>query len=74
MTRLAASPALATRSTRGFYAQAGFLLPGHVGDGRLQIAGRYEDLDTERGSVKTSVTSRGGGITFFGRGHERKIQ
>jgi len=68
------NPALATRSIRGYYAQAGFLLPGHVGHGRLQIAGRYEDLNMERGSAETSVTNRGGAISFLGKGHDRKIQ
>ncbi|MBI1949893.1 MAG: hypothetical protein HYS34_00830, partial [Acidobacteria bacterium] len=39
-------PGLDTRAISGYYAQAGLLLPGHVGPGRLQLVGRYEDLDT----------------------------
>jgi hypothetical protein len=46
----AEDPATADRDLSGYYAQAGFVLPGKVGVGRLQLAGRYEAIDPERGS------------------------
>jgi len=65
---------LATKSTEGAYAQAGLLLPWNVGPGRLQIAGRWERIDTERGTAEESVRARTEGLTWFVKGHERKIQ
>jgi len=41
------------------YAQGGLLFPGHVGPGRLQLVARYEDLDAERGVVKSGNLNRG---------------
>ena len=62
------------RRIDGFYAQAGFLLPGKVGSGRLQLAARWEELDSERGTVETETSRRTAGITWYGKGHDRKIQ
>ncbi|MBI1952038.1 MAG: hypothetical protein HYS34_11835, partial [Acidobacteria bacterium] len=67
-------PGLDTRAISGYYAQAGLLLPGHVGPGRLQLVGRYEDLDTGRGPDTSSVHNRAAGLTYFASGHGRKIQ
>ncbi|MEE9218874.1 MAG: porin [Acidobacteriota bacterium] len=69
-----ADPALDERRIEGFYAQAGALLPGKVGPGRLQIVARYEDFDTERGAALSKRTNRSAGITYFGRDHKFKIQ
>ena len=68
------SPGVSTRSIKGSYAQGGLLLPGHVGQGRLQLVARYEDLETERGAVESGAINRGVGINYFGKGHDRKIQ
>jgi len=68
------SPGVSTRSISGTYAQGGLLFPGHVGPGRLQLVARYEDLDAERGVVKSGNLNRGVGINYFGKGHDRKIQ
>ena len=69
------NPALERRRTSGFYAQAGYLFPWHVGTARLQLAVRDEDLDTGRGAVESSVRNRTVGVTLFGqKGHDRKLQ
>ncbi len=63
-----------TRTISGYYAQAGLLLPGHVGPGRLQLVGRYEDVDTSRGAATSGVHNRAAGLTYFASGHGCKIQ
>jgi len=65
---------LATRSTDGGYGQAGFLLPWSVGPGRLQLVGRWEEIETDRGPLETSLRARTFGLTWFTKGHDRKIQ
>ena len=67
-------PGVETREIGGYYAQAGLLLPGHLGPGRLQVVARFEDLDSGRGTVTSGVRSRAAGLTYFGKGHGRKIQ
>lgn len=67
-------PGVDTREIRGHYAQAGLLLPGHVGPGRLQVVARFEDLDSGRGAVTSGARNRAAGLTCFGKGHGRKIQ
>jgi Phosphate-selective porin O and P len=67
-------PATADRRIDGLYAQAGLLLPGRVGPGRLQLVGRYEDIDGDRGGVRDSRTNRTLGLNWYGRGHERALQ
>jgi hypothetical protein len=62
------------RRIEGFYAQAGFLIPGKVGPGRLQVAGRFEEFDSDRGTVETEISRRTAGITWYGKRHDRKIQ
>ena len=61
-------------STDGGYGQAGLLLPWSVGPGRLQIAGRWEEIETDRGPIETSLRARTFGLTWFTKGHGRKIQ
>jgi hypothetical protein len=63
-----------TRDIDGAYAQAGLLLPWNVGPGRMQIAGRWEEIQSYRGSADSSIKARTIGINWFGKGHERKIQ
>jgi hypothetical protein len=65
---------LATKSTDGHYGQAGLLLPWQVGPGRLQIAGRWEEIQTDRGGAESSLRARTFGLTWFTKGHDRKIQ
>ncbi|HZM69260.1 MAG TPA: porin [Candidatus Cryosericum sp.] len=65
---------LATRSIDGGYAQAGLLLPWHVGPGRFQIVGRYEEINTERAPETSEIHARTAGLTWFTTGHDRKIQ
>ncbi len=67
-------PTTEDRTIEGFYAQTGLLLPGQVGSGRLQLAARYEDLETQRGGSDPRNTNRTLGINWFGKGHDRKIQ
>ncbi len=69
-----ADPALATRTLDGFFAQAGLLLPGHAGPGRLQLAARYERFDVDRGSASTGTTNQTLGVGWFVKGHDRKLQ
>ncbi len=69
-----ADPATPDRAVDGYYAQAGFLLPGKVGPGRLQVAGRYESFDSERGAATSRVERRTAGINWYAKKHERKIQ
>ena len=65
---------LATRSTDGTYGQAGLLLPWSVGSGRLQLAGRWEEIEFDRGGAESSLRARTLGLTWFTKGHDRKIQ
>ena len=65
---------LATRRIEGFYTQGGLLLPGNLGPGRLQLALRYEDGDSKRGSTKATTRRTTGGATYFFKGHDRKLQ
>jgi phosphate-selective porin len=65
---------LATKSTAAGYAQAGLLLPWNVGPGRLQIAGRWEEIQTDRGGVDASTRARTLGLNWYAKGHDRKIQ
>ncbi len=65
---------LATRSIDGAYAQSGLLLPWAVGPGRLQVAGRWEKIESYRGPLDTSIRARTFGLTWFTKGHDRKIQ
>jgi hypothetical protein len=67
-------PQLATRRLRGYYVQPAVLLPGHLGPGRLQIAVRREDWDTERGPLDQTTTRSTVGATYFLNGHDRKVQ
>lgn len=68
------APGLATRVIDADYLQAGVLIPGHLGPGRVQIAGRYERIDSARGSLDNDLNARTLGLTWFTRGHDRKIQ
>jgi len=65
---------LDTLSTHAGYVQAGVLFPWEVGIGHLQVSGRYELLDTDRGAASTDVRGRTFGLTWFLKGHDRKIQ
>lgn len=63
-----------TRDLRGYYAQAGLLLPPRTGPGRLQLAFRREDWDVERGFVPVGVGRTTVGGTYYLDGHARKLQ
>ena len=65
---------LTTRSTNGEYGQAGILLPWSAGPGRIQIAGRWEEIEFDRGGAESSLRARTLGLTWFTKGHDRKIQ
>lgn len=65
---------LATRTIDGSYVQSAVLIPGHVGPGRLQLAGRYERIDSDRGGLSSDLHARTFGLTWFTKGHDRKIQ
>ena len=67
-------PAIPTRSTTGYYAQTGLLLPGARPSGRLQITARFEDLHTDRGPSRSTGRNRTVGLNWYAKGHERKIQ
>ncbi len=65
---------LDTRHIDGTYGQAGLLLPFNLGPGRLQLAGRLEEIESTRGLAETSLRARTFGLTWFTTGHDRKIQ
>lgn len=67
-------PTVDDRKIEGYYAQAGLLLPGAIGPGRLQLAVRYDDLDSRRGGSDSGLISRSVGLSYFVKGHDRKIQ
>jgi hypothetical protein len=50
------------------------LLPGQLGPGRLQVAFRREDWDTDRGPTDQTTTRTTIGATYFLHGHDRKVQ
>ena len=66
--------ALDPRTIRGYYAQSGLLLPPTVGPGRLQLVGRYESWDMQRGAAVVENRNRAVGLTYFVKDHDRKIQ
>ena len=63
-----------TRSIGGYFAEAGLLLPWTIGPGRIQVSGRYEDLDTDRGPATSTIKFRTAGLTYYAAGQARKIQ
>jgi hypothetical protein len=65
---------LDTLQTQAGYIQAGVLFPWEVGIGHLQVSGRYELIDTDRGPATSEVRGRTFGLTWFLKGHDRKIQ
>jgi hypothetical protein len=65
---------LATRVVDASYAQAGVLIPGHLGPGRVQLVGRYERIDSDRAGSIVEFDARTFGFTWFTTGHDRKIQ
>jgi len=65
---------LETRRIEGAYGQAGLLMPWEIGPGRLQISGRWEQIETFRGLSGTELRARTFGLTWFTKGHDRKIQ
>ncbi len=65
---------LPTRTLQGYYVQSGFLLPGHVGPGRLQIALRREDWDVDRSLATINTTRTTAGATYYLKEHNRKLQ
>jgi hypothetical protein len=65
---------LDSRTIKGYYGQTGLLLPWHLGTGRLQVATRYESLHMDRGPSSRSSVSRSVGASYFGKGHDRKVQ
>lgn len=67
-------PDFATRRVEGYSLQAGVLLPGQVGPGRIQLAARWEDWDAARASVTAGTSRITGGVTCYLEGHSRKVQ
>ena len=67
-------PGVATRTLKGYYTQAGVLLPFQIGPGRFQPAFRREDWDTNRGPQRSTTTRNTVGATYFVSGHDRKVQ
>jgi len=65
---------LETLSTQAGYVQAGVLFPWEAGIGHVQLSGRYEVIDTDRGPTSNEVRGRTFGLTWFVKGHDRKIQ
>jgi hypothetical protein len=65
---------LATRTIDSGYIQSGVLIPGHLGPGRLQLAGRYERIDSDRAGVSSDLHARTFGLSWLAKGHDRKIQ
>lgn len=68
------TPGIDTRSTDGDYLQAGLLIPGHLGPGRIQLSCRYERIHTEQAAVDSDLNARTFGLAWFTKGHDRKIQ
>ena len=68
------NPGVVTHTIEGYYGQFGFLLPGNVGPGRLQLTVRYEEYDRERGSILEIQKNVSYGLNFYGRAHSGKIQ
>jgi len=67
-------PAIVNRNIAAFYAQAALLLPAEMKGTRLQVAVRLDDLNSERGTGRTSSTGRTLGLNWFLRGHDQKLQ
>lgn len=67
-------PALGTRESTGFYTQAGLLLPCEFKGTRLQLSARLEDLDTHRNTGRTRSTGKTLGLSWYLKGHDRKVQ
>ncbi len=65
---------LETRRVEGAYGQAGLLLPWNLGPGRVQVVGRWDQIESFRGLTQTQSNTRAFGFTWFTKGHDRKIQ
>ncbi|NVM20658.1 MAG: hypothetical protein HWN68_02620 [Desulfobacterales bacterium] len=55
---------------KNWYVNAGYLLPGSIGAGRLQPYVRYETLDVDK---KDSTSFLSGGFNYYLKGHNAKI-
>jgi hypothetical protein len=42
--------------------------------GRFQIAGRWEEIDSERGALESAIHARTFAVIWFTKGHDRRIQ
>lgn len=66
--------ATATRRLRGSYVQTGLLLPPRTGPGRIHLAFRREQWDTDRGVAHTTTARTTFGANYYLDGHSRKVQ
>jgi hypothetical protein len=66
---------MAGDDTKNWYINAGYLLPGSVGPGRLQPYVRYETVDVDqRGEIQDYETDFwSGGINYYLKGHNCKL-
>jgi hypothetical protein len=62
-----------SREIRGSYVQGAVVLPP-FGGGRLQLAVRREDSNTDRSALTTESERTTAGGTWFMKGHSRKVQ
>jgi hypothetical protein len=62
------------RRLGGHSVQAALLLPRGIGPGRLQLALRREDWDTDRGPVSAQTVRTTTGGTYYVKEHARKVQ
>ncbi|MCK4727403.1 MAG: porin [Desulfobacterales bacterium] len=60
---------------KNWYINAGYLLPGSIGPGRLQPYVRYEtvDVDTRNDSIDYETDFWSGGLNYYLKGHNAKL-
>jgi len=55
---------------QNYYVQAGYLIPGEIGPGRLQPYGRFETIDVDRKGATDFISV---GSNYFIKGHNAKV-
>jgi hypothetical protein len=57
--------------SKAYFVQAGYLLPGQLGPGKLQSVARFEEI--RRDGIENNTSSWAGGINYYLKDHNAKV-